>query len=155
MVEFTSEPPYIKQIAIYLNQKKYQEAHNLSKQFVEKFPNLMISHLLLAKSAFWLNDFETAKDESLKAFNLSNGQAELTVSGILLACTYYRLREFQKGMDLIILLNTELPGRENIAKLKFVFALSLHNEDAALRYLDMLYEINEKAAEKFLTRFEV
>ena len=113
----------------------------------------MISHLLLAKSAFWLNDFQTAKEEALIAFNSSRGQAEMSVSGILLACTYYRIREFQKGLDLVKLLNTEMPGKENLAKLKFVFALSLHDEDAALRYLNTLYEIDRNAADEFLSRF--
>ncbi|MBD3398104.1 hypothetical protein GF412_02810 [Candidatus Micrarchaeota archaeon] len=157
MPEFSTKPPYIKQISIYFRDKDYKKAFSLSKDFTEAFPDEMVSHFLLAKSAFWLNDFTTAEEESRKAFNLAKDKDGLAVTGILRACSCYRLRKFRKGMELLNLLKTKLPQREEIAKLKFIFALALHDEQAALHHLEMLYEINERAASeltvKLLSRY--
>lgn len=152
MPEFTSKPPYIKQISIYFNNGDYRQAYELSKEFVKKFPDYMMAHFLMAKAAFWLNDFSTAEEESTKAFNLSNGEDELAVVGILRACTCYRLKKYKEGMKLLDLLKTELPQKTEIAKLKFIFALAMQNEQAALRHLDTLYEINKAAASSLIAK---
>ncbi len=152
MSGFESRSPYIKQISIYFKNGDYNKAYDLSKEFAEKFPNDMASHFLFAKSAFWLNNFQVAEEESTKAFNLSVGNDELAIVGILRVCAYYRLKKYQKGMQLLNLLKTKLPQREEIAKLKFIFALALHNEPAAMRHLDMLYEINENAASELIMK---
>ncbi len=153
MPEFSDKAPYLKQIAIYFQQEAYQKAYLLSEEFVQKFPKILLSHFLLAKSAFWTDDFETAKKEGLLAFNLANGEYELEITGILLACIYYRLKEYRKGMDLVMLLNYKLQTKENLMKLKFLFALALNDESVAMRYLDMLYEINREEAKKLLSKF--
>ena len=152
MAEFSDKPPYIKQIALYFQQEDYQKARELSKEFAEKYPESMASHFLLAKASFWINDFEVAKTESQKAFNLAQGHDELAVAGILLACSYYRLKEYEKGMDLLALLKSKLPVQENIMKLKFIFALALHDEPAAMRHLDMLYDVNKKEASSIMLK---
>ena len=152
MAEFTDKPPYIKQIAIYFQQGEYKKAYQLSKEFVEKYPDYMASHFLLAKAAFWINDFETAKEESKKAFSLSEGEEEVAVSGILLACSHYRLKDYEKGMEILRLLKSKAGTGESIKKLKFVFALALHNEPAAMRHLDELYEINKKEASSIMLK---
>jgi len=146
MSEFSSEAPYIKQISIYFKANSYQDALNLSKEFRDNFPDKMFPHFLVAKSAFWLNEFGVAKEEAQIAFNLSKGQEELAVTGILLAAAYYRLKEYESGMRLLNLLKTQLPEKQEIAKLKFIFALALQDEAAALRHLETLYQINEEAA---------
>ena len=150
MAEFTDKPPYLKQIAIYFQQGEYQKAYQLSEEFVEKHPDSMASHFLLAKAAFWVNDFEKARDEAKKAFNLSNGEGEIAVSGILLACSHYRLKDYEKGIEILRLLKSKAGTGENIMKLKFVFALALHDEPAAMRHLDELYEINKKEASSIM-----
>lgn len=152
MAEFSGTPPYIKQIALYFQQEDYQKAYELSKEFAEKYPESMASHFLLAKAAFWINDFERARDEASDAFYLASGQEELAVSGILLACSYYRLKEYEKGMELLSLLKTKLQTQENIMKLKFVFALALQDEPAAMKHLDMLYGINKKEASSLMLK---
>lgn len=152
MAEFSGKPPYLKQIALYFQEGNYQKAYEMSKEFVEKHPDTMLSHFLLAKSAFWTGDFQTAKKEALKAFNLSEGQDELALSGILLSCTYYRLREYQRGMDLLRLLKSKVKTKESIMKLKFIFALALHDEPAAMRHLDELHDINKKEASRIMLK---
>jgi len=152
MPEFSDKPPYIKQIALYFQQGDYQKAYSLSEGFVQKYPEDMLSHFLLAKAAFWINDFETAKKEGLLAFNLAEGHDELAVTGILLSCTYYRLKDYQKGMDLLRVLKSKLQTRENIMKLKFIFALALQDEPAAMRHLDVLYEINKNEASSLMLK---
>jgi tetratricopeptide (TPR) repeat protein len=150
MAEFSDSPPYIKQIALYFQQGKYQKAYSLSREFADKYPELMESHFLLAKSAFWLNDFQTARDEAKQAFQLSNGEEQIAVSGILLACSYYRLKEYKKGMEILRVLKSRAGTGENIMKLKFIFALALNDEPAAMRHLDQLYEINKKEASRIM-----
>jgi len=148
-----SSAPYIKQIAIYLQQENYPKALELSREFAKKFPDDMAPHFLFAKSAFWLNDFRTAQEEGLKAFNLSEGNDELAITGILLACSYYQLKEYEKGMELLALLKTKLSAQENLMKLKFVFALALHDEPAAMRHLGEIYSINRKEASAMILKF--
>lgn len=150
MQAFTSKGPYIKQISIYFSLGSHREAYSLSKEFASQFPKDMISHFLFAKSAFWLNDLKTAREEAFKAFNLSKGNDELAVAGILLACVYYQLREYRKGMDVLNLINAEIPQKEELSKLRFVFALALHDEAAAMKHLESLYEINKKAASNLI-----
>ncbi|MCP4646127.1 MAG: hypothetical protein GY852_00115, partial [bacterium] len=117
-----------------------------------KHPDSMAAHFLLAKSAFWVNDFEKAKEESKKAFNLSSGEDEIAVSGILLACSHYRLKDYEKGIEILRLLKSKAGTGESIMKLKFVFALALHNEPAAMRHLDELYDVNKKEASKIMLK---
>jgi tetratricopeptide (TPR) repeat protein len=153
MPEFTSITPYIKQISFYFQQEKYDEACRLSQECARKFPNNMVAHYLLAKSCFWRSDFKSSGAEALKAFNLSLGEDELAVTGVLLACSYYYLHEYEKGMEILRLLKTKLPANENVGKLKFIFALSLHDEAAAVRHLEEFYALNEKAASRMMFKF--
>lgn len=153
MPTFTSKPPYIKQISIHFNNGDYKSAFSLSQEFASAFPDDMISHFLYAKAAFWLDSLETAREEALKAFNLSKGEDDLAVAGILLSCVYYNRKEFEKGNVLLNLLRTKLPQNEEIQKLKFIFALALHDEGAAMRHLETLYAINKKTASDFIVRF--
>ncbi len=152
MPEFSSKPPYLKQISLYFENGEFKQAYELSRDFASAFPEYMVAHFLFAKAAFWLNDFKTAEQESTLAFNLSKGQDEMAVAGILRACTYYRLKKYEEGMEILELLKTRLPQMEEIAKLKFIFALALHDEQAALRHLDTLYEINSSAASSLITK---
>lgn len=113
----------------------------------------MISHFLYAKVSFWTDALDTAKEEALKAFNMCKGEDDLAVAGILLACVYYNRREYLQGAELLNVLRTKLPRREEIQKLKFVFALALHDEAAAMRHLEALYDINRKSASDFIVSF--
>jgi len=152
MVQFTDKAPYIKQIVLYFQSKNYQKAYELSKEFIEEYPEQMPAHFLYAKAAFWLNDYELAKKEAQIAFNLSKGQDELTVTGILLACALYRLKEYESGMELLKLLKSKIASQEKLMKLKFIFALALNDEHAALRHLDELYEMNEAEAKALMLK---
>lgn len=151
----SESPPnsYIKQIAIYLQQEEYAKAKAHAKKFTEKYPESMPAHFLLAKSSFWLNDFKTAREEAQKAFNLSKGQDELAITGILLACSYYQLKEYEKGLGLLALLKTKLSAQENVMKLRFVFALALHDEPAAMRHLEELHSMNRREATALISKF--
>jgi hypothetical protein len=152
MPEFASKPPYLKQISLYFKNREFKQAYELSRDFASAFPGYMMAHFFFAKAAFWLNDFPTAEQESTLAFNLSKGKDEMAVAGILRACTCYRLKKYKEGIELLELLKTELPQREEITKLKFIFALALHDEQAALRHLNTLYEINQAAASNLITK---
>ena len=153
MPEFTSITPYVKQISFYFQQENYEAACKLAHECAAKFPNNMVSHYLLAKSCFWRSDFQGSEKAALKAFNLSLGEDEMAVTGVLLACSYYHMREYEKGMHLLNLLKTKLHANDNIAKLKFVFALARHDEAAAVKHLDELYAMNKKEASRLMFKF--
>jgi hypothetical protein len=153
MPTFSSQPPYIKQISIYFNNSDYKSAFSLSQEFASAFPDEMLPHFLYAKSAYWEDSLEIAREEGLTAFNLCKGQDDLAVAGILLACIFYGQRDYQHGMDLLNLLRTKLPQNEEIQKLKFIFALALHDENSAMRHLEDLYAINKKSASDFIVKF--
>ncbi len=152
MPQFTSKAPYIKQISIYLKNESYTQALSLTKEFTEAFPEYMMAHFLYAKSAFWANKLETADNVSSRAFNLSRGQDELAVAGILRACTLFRLKRYPEGMKLLKLLNTKLKQKEEIEKLEFIFALALKDEKEALTHLKALYKINKESASSFIAQ---
>lgn len=153
MPKFTSKAPYIKQVSLYLKNGNYRKAFSLSKEFAEAFPEEMVSHFLLAKSAFWADELEIAEKESSKAFNLSKGEEELAVAGILRACILFRMKKYAQGLKLLGLLKTKVPEkREDIKKLEFVFSLALKNEDEALTHLEALYKINKDSASNFITQ---
>jgi hypothetical protein len=153
MPTFSTQPPYIKQISLYFNGSDHKSAFTLSQEFASAFPNEMISHFLYAKAAFWLDSLDTAREEALIAFNMCKGEDDLAVAGILLSCIYYNRKEYEKGILLLNLLRTRLPQNEEIQKLKFIFALALRDEPAAMRHLESLYEINRKAASDFIVKF--
>ncbi len=150
MQQFTSPSPYMRQISIYLKQEKYPEAHSLSEKFVNSFPDNMMAHLLLAKSSFWINDFQNARDEAKKAYGIAEGTAEVIMAGILLACSHYRLKEYEKGLKLVRALFEQAPNMEELVSLKFAFAMALSDESEAARSIEILYSIDKKAGRRLL-----
>lgn len=152
MPQFSDKPPYLKQISLYFQSGDYQKAYELAEEFAKEYPEEMTSHFLLAKAAFWQNDYTVAKEEAQVAFNLAQGQEELTITGILLACSLYRLKEYSRGLELLKVLKSKIPSQENLAKLKFIFALALHDEPAAMRHLDELYEMNKNEASALMLK---
>ena len=150
MQQFTSPSPYIRQISIYLKQEKYLEARELSENFADSFPDNMTAHLLFAKSAFWTGDFAIARDEAKKAYGTAEGTAEVIMAGILLACSYYRLGEYEKGLKLVRTLSEQAPHMEELPTLKFAFAMATGDESMAARSIELLYEVDRKAGRRLL-----
>ncbi|MBS3067104.1 hypothetical protein J4450_00255 [Candidatus Micrarchaeota archaeon] len=150
MVIFTKRESYEKQIAIYLGNRDYQKAYELSKEFVERFSTEMIAHFLLMKSAFWLKNFDEAIKEGREAFNLSHGEDMLTCA-IILSSAYYLNGNQEECYKLLGKMKTE--GNPDVEKLMFIYSLAANNEQEAMTHIDKLYKINRRLAEEFIMKF--
>jgi len=150
MVDFTKPEAYEKQIAVYLANTQYQQAYELSKQFVEKFGQDMISHFLLMKSAFWLKKFDEAIKEGRIAFNLAHDK-DMVICAIVLSSAYYLKGEYEKAYELLNDITTK--DNEDVEKLLFIYSLAINNEKAAMQHIEKLYNINRRLAEDLVLKF--
>ncbi|MDD5340586.1 MAG: CDC27 family protein [Candidatus ainarchaeum sp.] len=140
---------FIKQMAIFLGNRQYEDAYGLGREFAAKFPADMVSHYLLAKAAFWTGKYEEALAEGRKAFNLASGP-DINACAVITASAYYSLGRYPEGYELLSSIKTK--GDEDLEKLKFIFAMVMGREKEAVECLDDLFRINRKAAEKLLEK---
>ena len=144
-MEFTHSKSFVKQITVYLKNGDKQKAHILAKDFAEKFPDDMISHYLLSKACFSIKDFEGAKLEGRKAFNMSGIYEDMLACALLTSTAYLETKEYAKGFRL--LKEMEKKGTSEELELALVtFSLALENEAEALDHIKRLFELNEKLA---------
>jgi hypothetical protein len=145
---FEKKDSFVKQIAIYLRQGEHRKAYDLSKALASAFPSQMIGHYLLSKSAFWSEKYDEAYAEAGKALRLA-GKTDRPPCAILAASALFRLGRYREGRDLLAGIDDK--GNGELEKLRFAFAVAMGNEKEAVRFLEELYKINRKAAEKILT----
>ncbi len=151
-MEFTSKTGFSKQIIIFIQNSKFNDAFTLAQQFVQRFPDEMMSHFLLAKSAFWINEFDITKSEARKAFNLAKLPDDMLPCAILAATAYHQLKEYEKGFDLLKQMEA-IKTDEELEKLLFLFSLALKDQTEAMKHIDLLFKINSKAAEDLIVRY--
>ncbi|MEM4359099.1 MAG: hypothetical protein QXT45_01050 [Candidatus Bilamarchaeaceae archaeon] len=149
-MEFTKKESFVKQIILYLNNKNYTAALELSENFVKRFPNEMVAHFLLAKSAFWDQKYDVALREGRAAFNMSRGE-DITPCALLLACVYYRLKRYAEGYE--FLNSAELPDTEEVLQMKLFFSMALENLKDVEKHAEVLLRMHETATKKLLARF--
>lgn len=150
-MEFTHSKAFVKQITLYIKNKDNQKAHTLAKEFVEKFPDDMVSHFLLSKAAFNVGKFDAAKLEGIKAFNMSHVYEDMLACAILASTAYLETKEYAKGFRLLKEMEKEGTSEELQLAL-LVFSLALKNENEALVHIEKLYELNEKLATELAER---
>lgn len=150
MVIFTKRESYQKQIAVYLGNRDYQKAYELSKEYVERFGEDVVSHFLLMKSAFWLRKLDEAITEGRKAFNLSHGE-DMVVCAIILSSAYYLKGDHEGCYEVLNSARTD--GNADVEKMMFIYSLAANNEKEAMRHIDRLYKINRRLAEEFVMKF--
>lgn len=140
---------YVKQLLIFLSNQDYQSSLGFGKEFVEKFPAEMISHYLLAKVLYFNKDFAGSAMEGRKSFNLASDPDDILACAITTSTAYYELKEYAKGYEL---LNSVQKSTEDLETLRFVFALALSDENAALKHVQKLYALNKKSAEALMLK---
>lgn len=140
---------FIHQMALFLGSQQYERAYEFGHEFADKFPSDMVSHYLLAKAAFWTGRYVEAAAEGRKAFNLASGP-DINACAAITASAYYSLGRYPEGYELLSKIKTG--GDEDLDKLKFIFAMVMGREKEAIEYIDDLFRINRRAAEKFLER---
>jgi tetratricopeptide (TPR) repeat protein len=150
-VIFERENSFVKQILIYLKNRQYEMAVDLSGEFTERFPDALISHYLLAKSHYKIEKFQNALKEAHKAFNLAESKEDMVAVGVFLACAYYELRRYKKGYEVLKTIRDLDDPR--IEKAMFILSLCTNDPKTAMIHVDTLYKINKKVAGQFVDRF--
>jgi len=153
-MELADHNAYVKKIVFYLSRKEYDLAFSLSKQFVAKFPNKLLPHFFLSKSAFWVKNIKVAIEEANSAFNLSKGEERAT-TGILLASAYYLSEDYQKGYLILKEIEVQFPNdlTREFKELSSIYSLTLKNPQNSEKYVKKLYALNEGYAEAFIFEF--
>jgi tetratricopeptide (TPR) repeat protein len=144
-MEFTHSKAFVKQITLYLKNENNQKAHTLAKEFVEKFPDDMISHFLLARACFNLGKYEATRLEGTKAFNMSHVYDDMLACALLTSTAYLETKEYAKGFKLLKEMEKE-GNSEELQLALLAFSLALKNEKEALVHVEKLYKLNEKLA---------
>ena len=147
-MEFTKKEAFAIQITNYLKNKKFKEACRLSEDMLKKFPKEPLSHFMAAKCYYLSGDYEKAKTEGHKAFNMSHTKSDMMVSAIVTASAYYMLKEYQKGYKMLS--SFEKENNAEVKKLLLMFSVVMKNEKKAAEYYKQLDDLNHAAAEKFI-----
>lgn len=150
-MEFTKKDPFIKQIALYVQNQEFERAYELSRDFTVKFPNELTSHFLLAKTAFRLKKFADAIAAGRKAFNLASTKEDMLASAVVLSSSYFMSGARVEAYKVLRSIDGE--GNTDAERLMFIYALSVQNAAEATEHLDRLYKINRRAAEEFMKMF--
>lgn len=139
---------YTKQISIFMERRSYDKAYTLSEEFAKAFGNEMVSHYLLAQSAFHLGRLDVAESEGKKAYSLSKGKADMEGCAIFIASVCYLRREYRAGMDIL----APIKGSQEAERLMFALSIALDDAGAAARHLDELYKMNIREARRMALR---
>ena len=146
---FTKKSSYIKQIIIYMSQKKFNDAFALSKEFTDVFPEDLVSHYFLAKSAFYIGVYEKAREAALKAFNLSK-DTDIITTGLLLGSIMYMQNEFSDGYHLLETIEKKIGNTKELQELMAAFALVLNNPERAAAHIGKLLDLNKSYGDGFI-----
>lgn len=140
---------YQKQIILYIANKSYVQAYDFSKEYIKEYPEDMVAHFLLAKSALWSDKHEEAAIEARKAFNLAKNEADMIMCVIHACIAYYKLGQYAKGFELLKATES-IRTCEETEQLFFLFSLALNNDVEARRHFDSMFSIDNTAAMEFL-----
>jgi len=151
-MEFTKKEAFLRQIAEYLRENRLTEAYDLSKDFVNKFPDEAVAHYTLGRASLMTERLEEAKTAARKAFNLANGPEDVLTCAILAASVYYRTGEYAKGYE--ILKGAEKGWKtDELERLLIIFSLEMKERETALTHFKELLQLNEKMAQELLARY--
>ena len=148
---FTKVESFVKQISIFLKKEEYQKAHSLSEEMTQAFPKELLSHFLLAKSAFGMGDYEEAVLEARKAFNISTQRADMAASALLISTGLFMLGKYDEGYQML-----EPYGdikNESVQEMLLIFSAVLGKEGEAGKYARKLMKLNAKMAEDLIVKF--
>ena len=152
-MEFTKQG-YIAQISVFLKQEDSEKAYKLSKEFVNKFPNDVITHFLLCQSAYVVRKFDEAALQGRMAFNKSSSYDDMLACTILTASAYYENGKIVEGWEMLKFMERRKTN-ENLEKLLFIYSLAVKNKNEAVNHLNELHRINDKAADELVIKYLV
>ncbi len=142
----------IAQIDLYLRNRESQKAYDLARDFVSRFPDEMVSHFLLARSAFELAKYDEAVNEGSRAFNKAASDNDMLSCAILVGSSYYMCGRFEEGLKLLRFMEKRKTS-ENLETMLFILSLAARNGREAADHLNDLYRINRGAADALIVKY--
>jgi tetratricopeptide (TPR) repeat protein len=142
----------ISQIDLYLKNKEYLKAYELAKDFTARFPDEMVSHFLLARSAFELGRYDEAVAEGSRAFNKAGSDNDMLSCAILTGSAYYMCGRFEEGIRLLRFMEKKKTNA-GLESLLVILSLAARNGKEAADHLNDLYRINKGAADALVVRY--
>lgn len=136
---------YISQISIYLKNKDYANAYNLSKEFLERFPDEVVARFFLAESAYWTGQYQEAAIEAHRAFNKSTDKEDMLSCALVAGSAHFELKEYVKGLEILKHMENRVSSAQ-LEKMMFAYFMEMRNPDAAARHLDELYKMDKDMA---------
>lgn len=144
-MELTHKEAYAKIIAIHLKNYEDQKAYDLSREFVLRFPGELLSHVLLAESAFRIGRYTEAKIEARKAMRYASSESDFAFSALVFASACFHLNDYLEGYALL----SEIAMKKQIAQVEealLVFSLAMKSEAEAMSHLRNLMMLNRERA---------
>ncbi len=151
MAIFTKAGSYAKQVALFLKNGDYAKAYALAREMADAFPGEMISHFLLAKSAFWMEKYTQATESGFRAFNMAKERNDMITCAVLVGNARFMQKEYDKGLELLRLF--EKDENEDVERMLVIFASVMGRDADASRYVRELMKINSKSAFELIERF--
>jgi tetratricopeptide (TPR) repeat protein len=148
---FTKVESFVKQISIFLKKEEYKKAYTLSKEMVDAFPKELMSHFLLAKSAFGLQQYEKTLHEARRAFNMSTERGDMAASALLISTGLFMLERYAEGYSL--LKQYDDMKSESIQEMLLIFSAVLGKEGEAGIHARKLMKLNALMAEDLIMKF--
>ncbi|MFH1520082.1 MAG: hypothetical protein ABID61_00385 [Candidatus Micrarchaeota archaeon] len=140
---------YQKQLILYLQNNCNEQAYDFAKQYVNEYPEDMVAHFLLAKSAIASENFGEATIEARRAYNLAKNEADMIMCVIHACVAYYKLGEYTKGFELLKA-TEHIRSCEETEQLFFLFSLSVNDDKEAEKHFTNMFAINNIAAKEFV-----
>lgn len=147
-----SKQGYIKQIMLYLENKDYQKALSLSKDFLKFYPDDLESNYLYSTSCFWTMNFLDSIKNGRIAFNKAKSKDELIATAIVISSSYYRIGEYENAIKILKPIES-LKFSIDVEKLMLTLSIALKNKKEALRHAKNLHVLNEEAANEMLKKY--
>lgn len=149
MVEFSKPEAYLRQIAVYLKEQMNTQAYNLSQDFVKKFPGELLSHVLLAETAFRLGRYQEAKVEAQKALKLSQSESDIRFCALVFSTACFQLKDYIEGYNT---LKSAMKGRflPEVEEALLILALAMSDEQKAVHHMKNLMVLNRERAMDFM-----
>jgi len=145
MVEFTKRESFALQITVYLRNRDYEKAYELSKAFIARFPSDFFSHYLMAKSAYGLRLFAECISHGKQAYSKAPAPDATRAAAILAGSGYFASGQLNKGYAL--LKDAEKQGSdESLEEALFIFSFALNKPEESAAHLGKLSRLNRRLA---------
>jgi tetratricopeptide (TPR) repeat protein len=151
MAIFTKIGGFVAQISLYIKNNDYGEAYLLAKDMCKAYPADMISHFLLAKSAFWQKKYEEAAAEGEKALSLCPSGQDAVSCAVLISTARFMLGQYPDGMKL--LQQFENVQDERIEEMMAIYSAARGDLAGMKKHIRALLRLNRKSGEELMARF--